>query len=306
MRCKRPSRRPGTTCRRWWNRRVETTAAPVDRRTRAAPTDGRPHAPGPNGCLPLPASQPDVSAHSCTFDGNTPPGRLATVNGHAHNPSKACTIRFCRTGARRLRRSFHVPRFTPRTSHDESAYPDRSRPARRHDHLRRRRRPYRPQAVARAVHGAPALQPSARDAHHRGRPPRLGHRRLSQVHGRAVASVHRRKGVRSSGLEPFPRPVQVRADRRERTGRLPAARGSARGDAIRVFYLSTSPELFTTICDNLSAAHLVDKHSRVVLEKPLGHDSRPRRRSTMRSASTSRNRRSIGSTTISARKPCRT
>ena len=34
------------------------------------------------------------------------------------------------------------------------------------------------------------------------------------------------KGVRSSGLEPFPRPVQVRADRRERTGRLPAARGS--------------------------------------------------------------------------------
>ena len=47
---------------------------------------------------------------------------------------------------------------------------------------------------------------------------------------------------------------------------------AARGDAIRVFYLSTSPELFTTICDNLSAAHLVDKHSRVVLEKPLGHD----------------------------------
>lgn len=47
---------------------------------------------------------------------------------------------------------------------------------------------------------------------------------------------------------------------------------AARGDAIRVFYLSTSPELFTTICDNLSAAHLVDARSRVVLEKPLGHD----------------------------------
>jgi len=47
---------------------------------------------------------------------------------------------------------------------------------------------------------------------------------------------------------------------------------AARPDAIHVFYLSTSPELFTTICDNLSAAHLVDSRSRVVLEKPLGHD----------------------------------
>ncbi len=46
----------------------------------------------------------------------------------------------------------------------------------------------------------------------------------------------------------------------------------SRRNALRVFYLSTSPELFTTICDNLSAAGLVDEHSRVVLEKPLGHD----------------------------------
>ncbi|WP_322062929.1 glucose-6-phosphate dehydrogenase [Paraburkholderia sp. J63] len=47
---------------------------------------------------------------------------------------------------------------------------------------------------------------------------------------------------------------------------------ASRKHALRVFYLSTSPELFTTICDNLSAAHLLDSHSRVVLEKPLGHD----------------------------------
>ena len=47
---------------------------------------------------------------------------------------------------------------------------------------------------------------------------------------------------------------------------------TARADARRVFYLATSPELFTTICDNLAAAGLVDEHSRVVLEKPLGHD----------------------------------
>ncbi|CAG4895198.1 glucose-6-phosphate dehydrogenase [Paraburkholderia gardini] len=40
----------------------------------------------------------------------------------------------------------------------------------------------------------------------------------------------------------------------------------------RVFYLATAPALFTTICDNLAAVGLVDEHSRVVLEKPLGHD----------------------------------
>ncbi|KQR74269.1 glucose-6-phosphate dehydrogenase [Burkholderia sp. Leaf177] len=46
----------------------------------------------------------------------------------------------------------------------------------------------------------------------------------------------------------------------------------ARKDVCRVFYLATSPELFTTICDNLAASDLVDTNSRVVLEKPLGHD----------------------------------
>ncbi|SNS97318.1 glucose-6-phosphate 1-dehydrogenase [Noviherbaspirillum humi] len=40
----------------------------------------------------------------------------------------------------------------------------------------------------------------------------------------------------------------------------------------RVFYLATAPTLFTAICDNLAAAGLVDGSSRVVLEKPLGHD----------------------------------
>ena len=42
--------------------------------------------------------------------------------------------------------------------------------------------------------------------------------------------------------------------------------------AQRVFYLSTSPSLFTTICDKLASAGLVDARARVVLEKPLGHD----------------------------------
>ncbi|NIF56339.1 glucose-6-phosphate dehydrogenase [Burkholderia sp. Ax-1724] len=47
---------------------------------------------------------------------------------------------------------------------------------------------------------------------------------------------------------------------------------ASREDVRRVFYLATSPDLFMHICDNLSAAALVDGNSRVVLEKPLGHD----------------------------------
>jgi glucose-6-phosphate 1-dehydrogenase len=49
------------------------------------------------------------------------------------------------------------------------------------------------------------------------------------------------------------------------------------GDALqpgsdRVYYLATAPSLFTGICAHLSNAGLVDERSRVVLEKPLGHD----------------------------------
>ncbi|MFM2261993.1 MAG: glucose-6-phosphate 1-dehydrogenase [Pseudomonadota bacterium] len=40
----------------------------------------------------------------------------------------------------------------------------------------------------------------------------------------------------------------------------------------KVFYLATAPSLFTTICEHLNQAGLIDKQSRVVLEKPLGHD----------------------------------
>ena len=43
-------------------------------------------------------------------------------------------------------------------------------------------------------------------------------------------------------------------------------------DRIRVFYLATSPELYGPICENLQAAGLVTGDSRVVLEKPIGHD----------------------------------
>ena len=39
-----------------------------------------------------------------------------------------------------------------------------------------------------------------------------------------------------------------------------------------VMYLATAPALFTTVCEQLAAAGLNTPHTRIVLEKPLGHD----------------------------------
>ena len=41
---------------------------------------------------------------------------------------------------------------------------------------------------------------------------------------------------------------------------------------VRVFYLATSPDLYGPVCRALGANGLVTDHSRVVLEKPIGHD----------------------------------
>jgi glucose-6-phosphate 1-dehydrogenase len=43
-------------------------------------------------------------------------------------------------------------------------------------------------------------------------------------------------------------------------------------DHVRVFYLSTSPDLFVDICQRLGGYGLNQGESRVVLEKPIGHD----------------------------------
>ena len=48
--------------------------------------------------------------------------------------------------------------------------------------------------------------------------------------------------------------------------------GEENRDKTRVFYLATSPELYGSICENLSAQGLVTEAARVVLEKPIGHD----------------------------------
>ena len=51
-----------------------------------------------------------------------------------------------------------------------------------------------------------------------------------------------------------------------------AALIKAQPDHIRVFYLSTSPELFVDICARLGQYGLNQGASRVVLEKPIGRD----------------------------------
>jgi glucose-6-phosphate 1-dehydrogenase len=45
-----------------------------------------------------------------------------------------------------------------------------------------------------------------------------------------------------------------------------------RDSHVRVFFLSTGPDLFAPICEGLARHALVTPASRVVLEKPLGHD----------------------------------
>ncbi|MBX9931332.1 MAG: glucose-6-phosphate dehydrogenase [Methylobacterium sp.] len=49
-----------------------------------------------------------------------------------------------------------------------------------------------------------------------------------------------------------------------------AAKLAERPDQIRPFYLATSPDLYGSICRNLSAHGLIGDKSRVVLEKPIG------------------------------------
>ncbi|MDQ4051590.1 MAG: glucose-6-phosphate dehydrogenase [Actinomycetota bacterium] len=43
-------------------------------------------------------------------------------------------------------------------------------------------------------------------------------------------------------------------------------------DPVRVFYLAVSPSLFGPICERLNEVGVVDATSRVVMEKPIGHD----------------------------------
>ncbi|WP_350333653.1 glucose-6-phosphate dehydrogenase [Coralliovum pocilloporae] len=47
---------------------------------------------------------------------------------------------------------------------------------------------------------------------------------------------------------------------------------SMRAETVRVFYLSVGPSLFAPICQQLVAYGISDEDSRIVMEKPFGHD----------------------------------
>ena len=59
--------------------------------------------------------------------------------------------------------------------------------------------------------------------------------------------------------------------RPEDYGRLKDRLAQRNADTV-LMYLATAPSLFTTVCEQLAAAGLNTPHTRIVLEKPLGHD----------------------------------
>ena len=65
--------------------------------------------------------------------------------------------------------------------------------------------------------------------------------------------------------------VQMDLSQPEDYARLAAALAQRNADTV-VMYVATAPTLFTTVCEQLAAAGLNTPQTRVVLEKPLGHD----------------------------------
>jgi glucose-6-phosphate 1-dehydrogenase len=65
--------------------------------------------------------------------------------------------------------------------------------------------------------------------------------------------------------------VQMDLSRPEDYARLVAKLAERPADVV-VMYVATAPSLFTTVCQQLAIAGLNTPQTRVVLEKPLGHD----------------------------------
>ncbi len=63
-----------------------------------------------------------------------------------------------------------------------------------------------------------------------------------------------------------------RLDAAKPDGGWPRLEAALDPERVRVFYLATAPDLYGPICRNIAAAGLASPASRVVLEKPIGHD----------------------------------
>lgn len=83
-----------------------------------------------------------------------------------------------------------------------------------------------------------------------------------------------RKGAEPAKLDAFLAQVGYRPlDARKDDGwDAFAAHIKEQPEHVRVFYMSTSPELYVDICHRLAGHGLNGEHSRVVLEKPIGRD----------------------------------
>ncbi len=65
--------------------------------------------------------------------------------------------------------------------------------------------------------------------------------------------------------------VRMDLSKQDDYGRLAATLKQRRAETV-VMYVATAPNLFTTVCEQLASAGLNTAQTRVVLEKPLGHD----------------------------------
>jgi glucose-6-phosphate 1-dehydrogenase len=75
-------------------------------------------------------------------------------------------------------------------------------------------------------------------------------------------------------------------------------------ERIRAFYLAVGPELFGTICAKIGAKGLITPRTRVIIEKPIGHDLVGMQVSD--SSAGVPGAADLASTTISAKRRCRT
>jgi len=88
-----------------------------------------------------------------------------------------------------------------------------------------------------------------------------------------IAGRLKQEGLAADQIEGFLRRltmVQADALKPETFKALKTALGDT--DRVRSFYLSTPPDLFIPICQNLAKAEILTPTSRVILEKPLGRD----------------------------------
>ncbi len=88
-----------------------------------------------------------------------------------------------------------------------------------------------------------------------------------------IAERLQQEGLAADQVEGFLRRltmVQADALKPETFKALKKALGDT--DRVRSFYLSTPPDLFIPICQNLAKAEILTPTSRVILEKPLGRD----------------------------------